>query len=161
MLLDKRRASTGIKMFAILIAISFLASMALFVVPSTAPVTTNPQNFQEFVQAGNSYQDQKQYGKAVEMYTKALEKDPKNVDVRTDLAIAYFYSNKPQDAIKQALEGIKYNPNHPKVHYNLGIFYQSVGNNAEAKKELEAYLKLEPNGDSASQAQQILASLGK
>lgn len=167
MLLDKKKVSAFTKVGAIILAIAFVSSMALFMLPSAAPTssTTGRQitnmTASQLIDQGNSYFDNKQYKEASQMYEAALEKDPSNVDVRVDLAISYFYQNDPARAVSEALKGLEVNPNHAKAHFNLGIFYQSLGKKADARREYEAYLKLEPNSDSANYARQQISALGK
>ncbi|MCL5291385.1 MAG: tetratricopeptide repeat protein [Actinobacteria bacterium] len=165
MLLDKRRVSTFTKTFAVIIAISFVSSVALYVLPTYTTISNvpanAPANLRKAIEQGNRYSDNKQYKQANEAYERALAIDPNNVDVRIDNAIAYYYQNNVQRAIDEALKGVKVRPNHPKAHYNLGIFYTSAGRPEDARREFETYLKLEPSGSSADYARQQLQQLGK
>ncbi len=167
MLLDKKRVSAFTKIGAVILAIAFVSSMALFMLPSTSPPPSASSarianmTASQLVDLGNSYFDKRQYKEASQVYEAALQKDPNNVDVRVDLAISYFYQNDPNRAVSEALKGLKINPNHAKAHFNLGVFYQSLNRKADARREFEAYLKLEPNGDSANYARQQISALGK
>ena len=45
------------------------------------------------------------------------------------------------------------------AHYHLGLCYFRLSNGAGAKKELEKYLTMEPEGDNAKTAKALLASI--
>lgn len=159
MLLDKKRVSTFTKFFAVIIAVSFILGVGFWTVPRSNVSSSEPTTLDGFIQQGNAYLDGRQYTEAVKMYEKALAITPNDVNIRTDLAISYYYSGNVQKAIEEANKGVKVNPNHSKVHLNLGIFYKQAQRFTDAKKEFETYLKLEPNGNSATYAKQEISSL--
>lgn len=86
--------------------------------------------------------------KALEPYGKALEKDPDNVDLRVDRAVAAFYGNEFSVAEAEFKKAIETDPGHARAHYNYGIFlYYGLGKTEEAVREWEEVVALNPAGE--------------
>jgi len=49
--------------------------------------------------------------------------------------------------------------NHAESHLNLGLVYQETGKSAEAVKEFETYLELDPNSGIASEVKGFIEAL--
>lgn len=92
-------------------------------------------------------------------YGTALKIDPKDTNVRTDMATAYYYSGNAARALKELAVVLKANPKHGNALFNLGLISKSTGNVAAAKAAWQKYLQVEPNGDRANQVRQDLAQL--
>ncbi|HHX75300.1 MAG TPA: tetratricopeptide repeat protein [Firmicutes bacterium] len=124
---------------------------------------TAPDNEQLLIQLGDSYLNlgmiysitsgyenkaTSAFVKALEPYGKALEKNPDNVDLRVDRAVAAFYGNKLTEAEAEFKKAIETDPAHARAHYNYGIFlYYGRGKTAEAVKEWEEVVALNPAGE--------------
>ncbi|MDO8847412.1 MAG: PIN domain-containing protein [Coriobacteriia bacterium] len=81
-------------------------------------------------QVGNAYyQIHSQTGgaayaqKGIDYYTRYLESEPDDTDVRTDMAVLYFYIGETDRAIQEASQVIEADPGHPQANFNLGVFY--------------------------------------
>ncbi len=61
--------------------------------------------------------------KGIEYYTTYLRSEPDNGDVRTDMAVLYFYIGETDRAIQEASQVIQSNPEHVNASFNLGVFY--------------------------------------
>ncbi|MRS12029.1 MAG: hypothetical protein EG823_03030 [Actinobacteria bacterium] len=61
--------------------------------------------------------------KGIEYYSKYLNAEPDDADVRTDMAVLYFYIGETDRAIQEASHVIESNPSHVKANFNLGVFY--------------------------------------
>lgn len=61
--------------------------------------------------------------KGIEYYSRYLQSEPGDVDVRTDMAVLYFYIGETDRAIREASQVIETEPEHPQANFNLGIFY--------------------------------------
>lgn len=136
---------------------------------------TNPKDHHSLVETGNLYFDwamalrktkdykstSAKFRKAISYYERALELKPKDGDVRTDLAIAYFYSGDTDRAIIEVRKVIADNPTHAVAYYNLGVFYQSKGEKAEAIQAWEKYIELAPDGEQAEFVKKELEELKK
>ena len=79
----------------------------------------NPQDPQIRLQLANYLYDKQYYDLAIEWYQKALALDPNNVNARTDLGTAYFYSGDPREAIQQYNKALVASPNHEPTIFNL------------------------------------------
>src|SRR6187455_882090 len=55
--------------------------------------TADPRNGAVRTELGNLYFDGERYAQAITWYEAALKLDDRNVNVSTDLAVAYYYSN--------------------------------------------------------------------
>jgi tetratricopeptide (TPR) repeat protein len=158
-----------------------LAMMAILVVghpafgqqqPATAPATTPPPAtktpdkaaayyhysmahiYEELVTA---YGDTKAAGKAIDEYRLALENDPGSEYLNTGLAELYARTGRIRDAVLEAQDMIKRDPNNLEAHKLLGRIYlrslgdlQSGSGSSDVLKsaidQYEQIVKLEPNG---------------
>ena len=84
-------------------------------------VEREPNNLQAVISLGNKYFDAHQYRKAIDLYSRALKIDPKNADVRTDMAIMYRSLKEYDAAVRELKEAAAQNPGHVNSRYNLGI----------------------------------------
>ncbi len=122
----------------------------------------DPNNLPALVTIGNYYFDRKQYSKAITYYQKALDIQPQNNNVRTDMAIALVNLGRVDDALNQLEIAIKNDPKHALAHFNRAIIlWQGKGNLKEAKKEFENYLKLEPQGKLSQEAKAALQKINE
>lgn len=123
-------------------------------------VQTDPKNVNAWIQLGNMLMDASRFNEAVDAYQRALELDPKNVDVRVDMGTCYRNSGKPEIALKEYRKALEINPNHAYGHMNLGVVLASdFKDKAQAVKEFEKYLQLEPNAPNAAQIRQEIQNL--
>lgn len=115
----------------------------------------------EASQAAPTGQDAPIWKSAATYYARALKVKSGDVQIMGDHAVALFYSGDTAAAIVEgekvrALDG-KFAPN----LFNLGIFYQAAGDKVKAKAAYEAYLVVEPAGQSAQAAKDNLAALAQ
>lgn len=106
----------------------------------------DPNDLQANIGLGNLEFDSQQWDKAIDHYSKALEKDPKNADVRVDRAIAYHSMGQDPKAKDELIRVTKEHPEHRNAWLNLGVVSAGTGDKAAAIRAWEQYLKLEPNG---------------
>ena len=90
----------------------------------------NPNDLDSILQVGNAYyalRDQTGSAafaqKGIDYYTRYLQAEPDDADVRTDMAVLYFYIGETDRAIQEASQVIEVDPAHPQANFNLGIFY--------------------------------------
>ncbi len=86
-----------------------------------AVLKKDPKNRTALVQAGNIYYDTQRYEQAIDYYRQALAIAPDDVDVRTDLGTAYWYSGKPKEAVEHFQLALKERPAYAQTLFNLGI----------------------------------------
>ena len=104
-------------------------------------------DFEPMVKAGNAYFDAEKYELAEKWYSKALEKDPKNVDVRTDYGLTFFLRT-PRDidrAIKEYKTSLSIKPEHEVTLQNLALAYDEKDDRENFAATLEKLKKINPN----------------
>lgn len=97
---------------------------------------------------------EKYIGKAVENINYAQKLNPYNLNVlktkaKTNLALAQFDPKYYQEALNTLLEISRLSPTESSNFQNIGILYQSLGNNDLAKIAFQKALDLNPNNQSA------------
>ena len=80
-----------------------------------------PSNPVPRVQLGNMYFDAERYSDAIQWYTAAVALSPRDVNLSTDLAVSYYYTNQPDKAIDQLNHSLTIDPKHTKSLLNMGI----------------------------------------
>jgi tetratricopeptide (TPR) repeat protein len=66
----------------------------------------DPNNLQALINIGNLYFDTRQDLLAIEHYRKALDLDPRNVNVRTDMAVCVRRTGNPDRAVEELKKAI-------------------------------------------------------
>jgi tetratricopeptide (TPR) repeat protein len=85
---------------------------------------------------------------AVGPLQKAMELNPKDPNVRLNLAFAYEQQGRLDEAIAQYQKAIELNPRNSVARNNLGVLYDKKGLYDEAIGEFEAVLKIDPKNAS-------------
>jgi cytochrome c-type biogenesis protein CcmH/NrfG len=97
---------------------------------------------------------------AANAYQKALELDPKNVNVLVDRGVCLWASGQPEKALAEYRKAMKLDPRHPHAHMNAAVALSTDLNRpAEAAKEFEKYLELAPNAPNADAIRQTIIEL--
>lgn len=99
------------------------------------------------IKAGNANFDAEKYETAEKWYLQALEKDPKNVNVRTDLGLTFFL-RAPRDldrAIKEYKASLSVKPEHEITLQNLVLAYDEKDDRENFAATLEKLRKINPN----------------
>jgi cytochrome c-type biogenesis protein CcmH/NrfG len=81
----------------------------------------NPRNSDLLTQLGNIYKAAHQFKDAAGYYDKALQVDPKNVGIRTEMASCLYYNGDVEAAISQLQQGLHYDPKDANSLFNLGM----------------------------------------
>jgi len=135
----------------------------------TAQLQSDPTSYTVLVSLGNSYfdwalakqqagqadaaavgADQPLWVAAKDAYSRAIAVKGDESPVRVDYAIAAYYSGDTATAVEVAEAVAKDDATFAPAFFNLGIFYQTLGENAKAIAALERYLVLDPSGKSGS-----------
>jgi cytochrome c-type biogenesis protein CcmH/NrfG len=125
-----------------------------------ASAERNPTDTASRVQLGNLYFDHDRYPDAARWYEDALKIDPRNVNVSTDLGIAYYYMNQPDVALAQFDRSLAMDPGHTKTHLNIGIVRAFGKQDLEgAARAWQRVIDLAPTSPEAAAARQALAGL--
>jgi tetratricopeptide (TPR) repeat protein len=87
--------------------------------------------------------------KAQKYYELVLKEDPKNTDVKAQLAMTYVTTVNPMQGITMLREVLEQNPNHAKAIENLGLLSVQSGQYDKAVVRFEKLIELKPNDVSA------------
>jgi tetratricopeptide (TPR) repeat protein len=106
----------------------------------------NPKDPEVRLKLANFLYDQKQYNQSIGWYQRGLEIDPKNVNARTDLGTAYFYTGRPQDALEQYRQSLEMDPKHePTLLNSIVVNLEGTHDLAAAQRAWDRLHKLNPN----------------
>ena len=121
---------------------------------------SSPKDAAVRAQLGNLYFDSDRCDLAIPWYEAAFALNAKDINVSTDLAVCYYYTNNPDRALKQLAQSLAIDPRHPKTLLNQGII-RAFGKQdlAGAQESWEAVVKAAPNSPEAARAKQGLDSL--
>ena len=120
----------------------------------------NPKNADAWIALGNAQMDAQRFAEAIISYQRSLDIDPKNVNVRVDMGTCYRGVGQPEKAVEEYRKAMKYDPRHAMAHMNSGVVLAfDLGRKAEAVKEFEKYLELDPNAPNAADIRQEIQKL--
>jgi tetratricopeptide (TPR) repeat protein len=86
---------------------------------------------------------------AIEEYSKALNLNPKYIDIRTRLAISLREHKEYETAVKELKKVLKQQTAYTDARIQLGVTYYSMGKMAQAKKEWKKVIENDPENESA------------
>jgi len=81
----------------------------------------DPNSSDLLIQIGNLYKATHQFKEAAGYYEKALQADPKNVAIRTEMASCLYYNGDVDGAISQLQQALRYDPKDANSLFNLGM----------------------------------------
>ena len=117
----------------------------------------NASDAQSRVELGNMYFDAGRFPDAVDWYQQALKIQPKNVNVSTDLGIAYYYQNDADKALAQFDTSLAIDPAHAKTLLNIGIVRAFGKQDLKGAAEVwQKILVVAPTSEEAKAARQAL-----
>jgi tetratricopeptide (TPR) repeat protein len=82
--------------------------------------------------------------KAIEKFSKAVEKAPEDSESWYNLGLAYYKAKKNDDAAKAMAKSVEINGKNANAHAWLGVMYLALDKGADAVKEFEAALAIDP-----------------
>jgi cytochrome c-type biogenesis protein CcmH/NrfG len=89
--------------------------------PLLEKLKTDPNNSDVLIQVGKIYSSTHQFKEAASYYGKALQVDPKNVAIRTEMASCLYYNGDVDEAISQLQQSLHYDPKDANSLFNLGM----------------------------------------
>lgn len=98
---------------------------------------------------GTACEKNKEYEKAIEHYTNAIQLDPFLLEAYTNRAFNYKEIGQYEDAIKDCDIVVELNSNDPGAYYNRSIVYDAMGEVDKAIKDLTKVIELDPDSISA------------
>ena len=132
--------------------------------PLLEKLKSDPNNKDLLFQVGNIYKATHQFKDAAGYYNTALQADPKNVAVRTELASCLYYSGDVDGALSQLQQGLNYNPKDANSLFNLGMIkWQGKQDGRGALAAWRELLKSNPqlSADRKATVQKLMADVQK
>ena len=123
-----------------------------------AQLKSDPNNAALLENVGDAYYDAQLYPSAIEYYQRALNVQPSNTSVRTDMATAIWYTGNADGAITEFEKSLAYEPTKPNTLFNLGIvLWKGKHDVAGATAAWQKLLATNPNYENKEKVQQLIA----
>jgi Tfp pilus assembly protein PilF len=100
-----------------------------------------------------------EFGRALDLYGKALAAEPDNVDALTGRGLCYFELGRYAPAEASFQRALQLDLEHPDAIMGLAETYRQQGQKAEALKLFERYLAVHPDGEEAAVARYAISQL--
>lgn len=130
--------------------------------PLLAQMRSKPNDASVLIQIGNVYRSAHQFKEAGEYYGKALQLDPRNVAIRTELASCLYYSGDVEGALGQLHQALQTDPKDSNSLFNLGMIeWREKKDAANALAAWNQLLKSNPSlaADKKTQVQKLIAQV--
>ena len=118
--------------------------------------TSDPQ---ALARLGDQYFESSNYMQAIEIYKKALEIDPNDIDTLNDLGLAYHYTGNSDLAEEVLIKGTVTAPSFQRIWLTLGYVLKSAGKNEEARSVLQKTVDMDPDNEVGQEALIMLGQL--
>jgi tetratricopeptide (TPR) repeat protein len=121
-----------------------------------------PTNAQPRAELANLYFDAERYEDAITWYQEALKLTPNDVNLSTDLAVCYYYTNQADKALAQLSHSLSIDAKHTKTLLNVGIVKafgkQDLDGATKAWQQVVELAPDSPEGQAAKRALDTLRS---
>ena len=114
----------------------------------------NPADAKAEYRLGTVCALRRDYRTAIQHYTRALQLQPENAYAQQELGAAWIKMGEPGKALEPLLTATRLDPLDPTAHYRLGTLYRQLGREAEARRQLEVFEKLEESRKQIDQVYQ-------
>jgi cytochrome c-type biogenesis protein CcmH/NrfG len=128
--------------------------------PLLEKLKSEPNNSGLLIQVGKIYQGTHQFKEAADYYNKALQVDPKNIAIRTEMASCLYYNGDVDGAISQLQQSLRYDPKDANSLFNLGMIkWQGKQDNKGALAAWQELLRTNPqlSADRKATVQKLMA----
>jgi len=112
-------------------------------------VEQNPDLISARQLLGDLYWKRGDYAKAAEQYENFARLDPYNYKTHYDVALAYQFLRRLQDAVVAYLQALKLSPRDLNSNMNLGVVYLNLGRTHDAIERLEFAAVVDPRSAAA------------
>jgi cytochrome c-type biogenesis protein CcmH/NrfG len=132
--------------------------------PLLEKLKSNPRDSDLLIQVGNMYKAAHQFNDAAGYYDKALQVNPKNVAIRTEMASCLYYDGDVDGAISQLQQALRYDPKDANSLFNLGMIkWQGKQDGPGALAAWQELLKSNPklSADRKATVQKLMADVQK
>jgi cytochrome c-type biogenesis protein CcmH/NrfG len=130
--------------------------------PLLEKLKTDPNNSGLLIQVGKIYSSTHQFKEAASYYGKALQVDPKNVAIRTEMASCLYYNGDVDEAISQLQQSLHYDPKDANSLFNLGMIkWQGKQDSKGALAAWQQLLKANPqlSAERKASVQKLMADV--
>jgi cytochrome c-type biogenesis protein CcmH/NrfG len=130
--------------------------------PLLAKLRSHPNDASLLIQIGNIYRSTHQFKDASDYYGKALQADPKNVAIRTEMASCLYYIGDVDGALQQLQQAVQTDPKDSNSLFNLGLIeWKEKKDAAGALAAWNQLLKSNPSlaADKKSQVHKLMAEV--
>lgn len=110
---------------------------------------------------GNCYLKQNKLTEAQDFFRKSIENSPKDEILAYNVGEIYFANSNMDEALRYFELAAQIKPDWPDPYLKLGYVFLNKGENAKAIEKLEKFLTLEPEGERAALAQNIIRAIKK
>jgi cytochrome c-type biogenesis protein CcmH/NrfG len=131
-------------------------------VPLLEKLKTDPTNKDLLIQVAKIYSSTHQFKEAAVYYDKAVQLDPKNVTLRTQLASTLYYDGDVDGAISQLQQSLHNDPKDANSLFNLGMIkWKGKQDNKGALAAWRELLKTNPDmkADQKATVQKLIADV--
>uniref|UniRef100_A0A5S6R1X1 protein-serine/threonine phosphatase n=1 Tax=Trichuris muris TaxID=70415 RepID=A0A5S6R1X1_TRIMR len=108
-------------------------------------LTNGMDEVNELRSKANSYFNAKQYDKAIELYTQALELNPDDLHVWCNRSLAYIRTELYALALSDATQAIAIDETYVKAYYRRATAFMAMGKFKLALADFDAVLRVRPN----------------
>lgn len=125
-----------------------------------ARLEKDPKDLDALISLANANMMISRFDAAQDLYRRVLAVAPQNLEVRTNLAIAYKYGGKPEQAFAELQKNLAADPRHENTLYNLGFLY--LYDKQDKRKAIETWntwLRLYPEAPAAAEVRQQIAQI--
>ncbi len=118
-------------------------------------IADHPSDAEAKIQLANLYYDHGRHLEAIPMYVEALELDPGNISVRTDLGTCYVATKQYPYARAAYQQVLQEDPEHLNSTFNMGVLESIEGNYSEAATLWTRAQSLSTNPEQAQKLQEM------
>lgn len=105
----------------------------------------NPGAAKELCRRGFALTLDGRFGRALDFYRQATEKDPRDTEAWFGLGQCYAGLNEPDNVVKTFRDAMEANPRDSRIPYQLGTYYLRLGKPEQAVEAFERALRIEPD----------------
>jgi tetratricopeptide (TPR) repeat protein len=115
-------------------------------------LAVQPRHAPAAINLGTLFYNQRQFGKAEELYRRATESDPNYALAFFDLGNVLDELQRLPEAVAAYRRAIALVSNYADAHYNLALAYERLGQPRRALRHWSTYVRLDPIGPWANHA---------
>jgi tetratricopeptide (TPR) repeat protein len=126
--------------------------------PLLEKLKADPKNVELLNKTALAYKAAHQFKDAIVYFQKALDVDPKDVAIRTDMASCLYYTGDVDGALAELDKSLTYDPKHAGTLLNIGIIkWQGKHDSNGAVSAWQKLLKLNPDFPQKAAVEHMIA----